>query len=165
MTPPAGRHFLQIPGPTNVPDRVLSAIAGPTIDHRGPDFSKLALEVLAGLKGVFKTESNVLVFPGSGTGAWEAALVNTLSPGDRILMYETGQFATLWCAMARKLGIEVDFISGDWLAGEPSLRLRTRLSGPYLGLPDTHAFVFHLEGMRCRHPTQRWSPPTCNPRR
>ncbi len=128
MTPPAGRHFLQIPGPTNVPDRVLSAIAGPTIDHRGPDFSKLALEVLAGLKGVFKTESNVLVFPGSGTGAWEAALVNTLSPGDRILMYETGQFATLWCAMARKLGIEVDFISGDWRRGVDPDQIEARLA-------------------------------------
>ncbi len=128
MTPPAGRHFLQIPGPTNVPDRVLSAIAGPTIDHRGPDFSELTLEVLAGLKQVFKTESNVLVFPGSGTGAWEAALVNTLSPGDRILMFETGQFATLWCAMARKLGIEVDFIPGDWRHGVDPAQIEARLA-------------------------------------
>ena len=123
MTPPAGRHFLQIPGPTNVPNRVLSAIAGPTIDHRGPDFSDLTLEVLAGLKKVFKTESNVMVFPGSGTGAWEAALVNTLSPGDRILMFETGQFATLWCAMARKLGIEVDTVSNPrGLFGEDKMK-------------------------------------------
>ena len=128
MTPPAGRHFLQIPGPTNVPNRVLSAIAGPTIDHRGPDFSSLTLEVLAGLKKVFKTESNVLVFPGSGTGAWEAALVNTLSPGDRILMFETGQFATLWCAMARKLGIEVDFIPGDWRHGVDPAQIEARLA-------------------------------------
>jgi alanine-glyoxylate transaminase/serine-glyoxylate transaminase/serine-pyruvate transaminase len=128
MTPPAGRHFLQIPGPTNVPNRVLSAIAGPTIDHRGPDFSSLTLEVLAGLKKVFKTESNVMVFPGSGTGAWEAALVNTLSPGDRILMFETGQFATLWCAMARKLGIEVDFIPGDWRHGVDPAQIEARLA-------------------------------------
>jgi alanine-glyoxylate transaminase/serine-glyoxylate transaminase/serine-pyruvate transaminase len=107
---------------------VLRAIAGPTIDHRGPGFSELTLEVLAGLKKVFKTESNVLVFPGSGTGAWEAALVNTLSPGDRILMFETGQFATLWCAMARKLGIEVDFIPGDWRHGVDPAQVEARLA-------------------------------------
>ena len=128
MTPPAGRHFLQIPGPTNVPDRVLRAISGPTIDHRGPDFSKLTFEVMDGLKKVFKTESDVLVFPGSGTGAWEAALVNTLSPGDRILMFETGQFATLWCEMARKLGLEVDFIPGDWRHGVDPAQIEARLA-------------------------------------
>ncbi|MCH7594159.1 MAG: aminotransferase class V-fold PLP-dependent enzyme [Chloroflexi bacterium] len=128
MTPPAGRHFLQIPGPTNVPDRVLRAISGPTIDHRGPDFSKLTFEVMDGLKKVFKTESDVLVFPGSGTGAWEAALVNTLSPGDRILMFETGQFATLWCAMAQKLGLEVDFIPGDWRHGVDPAQIEARLA-------------------------------------
>ncbi|MDA1257915.1 MAG: aminotransferase class V-fold PLP-dependent enzyme [Chloroflexi bacterium] len=128
MTPPAGRHFLQIPGPTNVPDRVLRAINRPTIDHRGPDFSKLTLEILDGLKKVFKTQANVLVFPASGTGAWEAALVNTLSPGDRILMFETGQFATLWCAMARKLGIEVDFIPGDWRHGVDPAQIEARLA-------------------------------------
>ncbi|MCH8235549.1 MAG: aminotransferase class V-fold PLP-dependent enzyme [Chloroflexi bacterium] len=128
MTPPAGRHFLQIPGPTNVPDRVLRAISVPTIDHRGPDFSKLTFEVMDGLKKVFKTESDVLVFPGSGTGAWEAALVNTLSPGDRILMFETGQFATLWCAMAQKLGLEVDFIPGDWRHGVDPAQIEARLA-------------------------------------
>ena len=128
MTPPAGRHFLQIPGPTNVPDRVLSAIGAPTIDHRGPDFSELTLEVLAGLKKVFKTDGNVMVFPGSGTGAWEAALVNTLSPGDRILMFETGQFSTLWCDMARKLGVEVDFIPGDWRHGVDPAQIEARLA-------------------------------------
>ena len=128
MTPPAGRHFLQIPGPTNVPDRVLRAISVPTIDHRGPDFSKLTFEVMDGLKKVFKTESDVLVFPGSGTGAWEAALVNTLSPGDRILMFETGQFATLWCEMARKLGLEVDFIPGDWRHGVDPAQIEARLA-------------------------------------
>jgi alanine-glyoxylate transaminase/serine-glyoxylate transaminase/serine-pyruvate transaminase len=114
----AGRHFLQIPGPTNVPDRVLRAIDFPTIDHRGPDFSELGKNVLAGMKRVFKsTQGEVVIYPASGTGAWEAALVNTLSPGDRVMMYETGHFATLWQKMAAKLGLEVDFIAGDWRHG------------------------------------------------
>src|SRR6478609_8764969 len=93
---PSGRHFLQIPGPTNVPDRVLRAIDRPTIDHRGPEFASLSKEVLAGLRRVFRTSKPVIVYPASGTGAWEAALANTLSPGDRVLMFETGHFATLW---------------------------------------------------------------------
>src|SRR5271157_6575034 len=101
----SGRHFLQIPGPTNVPDRVLRAMARPTIDHRGPEFSRLAREVLEGLKQVFKTTGSVVIYPSSGTGAWEAALVNTLSPGDRILMFETGHFATLWRKMAGNLSL------------------------------------------------------------
>jgi len=114
----AGRHFLQIPGPTNVPDRVLRAIDFPTIDHRGPDFAQLGKTVLAGLKRVFKsTQGEVVIYPASGTGAWEAALVNTLSPGDRVLMYETGHFATLWKSMAAKLGLEPEFIAGDWRHG------------------------------------------------
>ena len=114
----AGRHFLQIPGPTNVPDRVLRAIDFPTMDHRGPEFALLGKEVLANLKRVFKsTQGEVVIFPASGTGAWEAALVNTLSAGDRALMYETGHFATLWQKMAAKLGLEVDFIPGDWRRG------------------------------------------------
>jgi alanine-glyoxylate transaminase / serine-glyoxylate transaminase / serine-pyruvate transaminase len=118
MTRKAGRHFLQIPGPTNVPDRVLRAIDFPTMDHRGPEFAKLGKEVLAGMKRVFKsTKGEVVIYPASGTGAWEAALVNTLSPGDRVLMYETGHFATLWQKMAAKLGLEVDFIAGDWRRG------------------------------------------------
>ena len=118
MTRKAGRHFLQIPGPTNVPDRVLRAIDFPTMDHRGPEFATLGKEVLAGMKRVFKsTKSEVVIYPASGTGAWEAALVNTLSPGDRVLMYETGHFATLWQKMAAKLGLEVDFIAGDWRRG------------------------------------------------
>src|SRR5215208_5032206 len=118
MTRRAGRHFLQIPGPTNVPDRVLRAIDFPTIDHRGPDFAELGKAVLAGMKRVFKsTRSEVVIYPASGTGAWEAALVNTLSPGDRVLMYETGHFATLWQKMAAKLGLEVEFIAGDWRRG------------------------------------------------
>jgi alanine-glyoxylate transaminase/serine-glyoxylate transaminase/serine-pyruvate transaminase len=114
----AGRHFLQIPGPTNVPDRVLRAIDFPTMDHRGPDFALLGKEVLANLKRVFKsTQGEVVIYPASGTGAWEAALVNTLSAGDRVLMYETGHFATLWQKMAAKLGLEVDFMPGDWRRG------------------------------------------------
>ncbi|HWM43861.1 MAG TPA: aminotransferase class V-fold PLP-dependent enzyme [Burkholderiales bacterium] len=122
MTPPssrrAGRHFLQIPGPTNVPDRVLRAIDFPTMDHRGPEFAVLGKEVLAGMKRVFKsTQGEVVIYPASGTGAWEAALVNTLSAGERVLMYETGHFATLWQKMAAKLGLEVEFIAGDWRRG------------------------------------------------
>ncbi len=113
----SGRHFLQIPGPTNVPDRVLRAIDAPTIDHRGPDFARLGLEVLEGLRGVFKTSGPVVVYPASGTGAWEAALVNTLSPGDRVLAFETGHFATLWRAMAERLGLEVQWVEGDWRHG------------------------------------------------
>ena len=113
-----GRHFLQIPGPTNVPDRVLRAIDLPTMDHRGPEFAELGKAVLAGMKRVFKsTQGEVVIYPASGTGAWEAALVNTLSPGDRVLMYETGHFATLWQKMAAKLSLEVEFIPGDWRHG------------------------------------------------
>lgn len=114
---PTGRHFLQIPGPTNTPDRVLRAMAGPTIDHRGPQFAELGLEVLDGLKPVFGTTQPVVIYPASGTGAWEAALVNTLSPGDRVVCFETGHFATLWQEMARKLGLAVDFVPGDWRHG------------------------------------------------
>jgi alanine-glyoxylate transaminase/serine-glyoxylate transaminase/serine-pyruvate transaminase len=112
-----GRHFLQIPGPTNVPDQVLSAIARPTIDHRGPEFATLTHDVLARLAPVFGTEGPVVIFPASGTGAWEAALVNTLSGGDRVLAFETGHFATLWQRMAAKLGLAVDFVPGDWRHG------------------------------------------------
>src|SRR5512138_2650902 len=112
MPYPSGRHFLQIPGPTNVPERVLRAMAKPTIDHRGPEFSRLALEAIEGLKQVCKTSGSIVLFPSSGTGAWEAALVNTLSPGDRILMVETGHFATLWQKMAGKLGLDVEFLPG-----------------------------------------------------
>jgi alanine-glyoxylate transaminase/serine-glyoxylate transaminase/serine-pyruvate transaminase len=117
-----GRHFLQIPGPTNVPDRVLHAMAFPTIDHRGPEFSALGKEIVAGMKRVFQTHGTVVMYPSSGTGAWEAALVNTLSPGDKVLMFETGQFATLWRQMAGKLGIEIEFVPGDWRHGvDPAL--------------------------------------------
>src|SRR5256884_628727 len=122
-----GRHFLQIPGPTNVPDRVLQAIAFPTIDHRGPDFAELGKEIVAGMRRVFQTDGTVVVYPPSGTGAWEAALVNTLSPGDRVLMYETGHFATLWQKMAAKLGLEVEFIAGDWRRGADPEAIEKRL--------------------------------------
>ncbi len=123
-----GRHFLQIPGPTNVPDRVLRAIDHATIDHRGPEFQKLGQDVLGGLKHVFQTKSPVIIFPASGTGAWEAALVNTLSPGDRVLMCETGQFATLWQNMARKLGLAPEFIPGDWRHGVDAAAVEATLS-------------------------------------
>jgi alanine-glyoxylate transaminase/serine-glyoxylate transaminase/serine-pyruvate transaminase len=117
MSYPSGRHFLQVPGPTDVPDRVLRAIAAPTIDHRGPAFQALALEVLDLLGSLLATTGPVVIYPASGTGAWEAALVNTLSPGDRILAFETGYFATLWREMAGKLGLVVDFVPGDWRHG------------------------------------------------
>ena len=107
----AGRHFLQIPGPTPVPDRILRAMDMPVIDHRGPDFQKLGRRVLDGIKTVFKTASPVVIYPSSGTGAWEAALTNVLSPGDTVLMYETGHFATLWKSMAVKLGLKPDQVS------------------------------------------------------
>jgi len=127
MTRAAGRHFLQIPGPTNVPDRVLRAIDFPTMDHRGPDFGVLGKEVLAGMKRVFQTAGHVVIYPASGTGAWEAALVNTLSPGDRVLMVETGHFATLWQKMAKKLGLEPEFIAGDWRSGADPRVIEARL--------------------------------------
>jgi alanine-glyoxylate transaminase/serine-glyoxylate transaminase/serine-pyruvate transaminase len=121
-SPHTGRHFLQIPGPTNVPDRVLQAIAMPTIDHRGTEFALLGQEIIARMKRVFQTEDNVVVYPSSGTGAWEAALLNTLSPGDRVLMFETGHFATLWRQMATRLGLEIEFVPGDWRHGaDPAL--------------------------------------------
>jgi alanine-glyoxylate transaminase/serine-glyoxylate transaminase/serine-pyruvate transaminase len=124
---PAGRHFLQIPGPTNVPDRVLRAIDRPTMDHRGPDFAILGKDVLEGMKRIFRTRHPVIIYPASGTGAWEAALVNTLSPGDKVLMAETGHFASLWNKMARKLGIEVELIPGDWRHGADHDEIRKRL--------------------------------------
>jgi alanine-glyoxylate transaminase/serine-glyoxylate transaminase/serine-pyruvate transaminase len=123
----SGRHFLQIPGPTNVPDRVLRAIDLPTMDHRGPEFAALGHEVLDGLKLVFKTAQPVVIYPASGTGAWEAALVNTLSPRDKVLMFETGHFATLWHKMATKLGLVTEFIPTDWRRGADAAVLEARL--------------------------------------
>jgi alanine-glyoxylate transaminase/serine-glyoxylate transaminase/serine-pyruvate transaminase len=124
----AGRHFLQIPGPTNVPDRVLRAIDFPTMDHRGPEFSDLGKGVLAGMKRVFKsTQGEVVIYPASGTGAWEAALVNSLSAGERVLMAETGHFATLWQKLATRLGLEVEFLPGDWRHGADPEAIEKRL--------------------------------------
>ena len=128
MTTPASRHFLQIPGPTNVPDRILRAIERPTIDHRGAEFGRLGEQVLSGLREVFRTRGNVLIFPSSGTGAWEAALVNTLSPGDTVLMSETGHFSTLWSEMARRLGLTVEVLDGDWRTGADPARIEARLA-------------------------------------
>jgi alanine-glyoxylate transaminase/serine-glyoxylate transaminase/serine-pyruvate transaminase len=128
----SGRHFLQIPGPTNVPDRILRAIDHPTIDHRGPEFQALAIKVLADLRPVFQTRSPVVIYPASGTGAWEAALVNTLSPGDQVLMCETGHFATLWKKMAEKLGLNPIFLGGfeegSWRRGADSGAIEARLA-------------------------------------
>jgi alanine-glyoxylate transaminase/serine-glyoxylate transaminase/serine-pyruvate transaminase len=125
---PAGRHFLQIPGPTNVPDRVLRAIDRPTIDHRGPEFQRLGKEVLEGIKRIFQTKNPVIIYPASGTGAWEAALVNTLSPRDKVLMAETGHFAALWHKMAKKLSLDVELIPGDWRHGADHAAIEKRLA-------------------------------------
>ncbi len=122
-----GRHFLQIPGPTNTPLPVLAAIAKPTIDHRGPEFALLGLEVLTGIRAVFKTTQPVIIYPTSGTGAWEAALVNTLSPGDHVLMYETGWFSTLWSKMTKALGLDAEIIKGDWRSGVDANAIEERL--------------------------------------
>ncbi|HEU0158479.1 MAG TPA: aminotransferase class V-fold PLP-dependent enzyme, partial [Hyphomicrobiaceae bacterium] len=123
----AGRHFLQIPGPTPVPDRILRAMDMPVIDHRGPEFKALGLRVLAGIKSIFKTSEHVFIYPSSGTGAWEAALVNTLSPGDKVLMYETGHFASLWHKLALKLGLEPELIGSDWRSGVDAEAIEARL--------------------------------------
>jgi len=123
-----GRHFLQIPGPTNIPDRVLRAIGRPIIDHRGAEFAKLATEVLEGLRSIFQTSSILVMYPASGTGAWEAALVNTLSPGDRVLVFETGHFSQLWGQLAQKMGFQVECVPGSWRAGAASAELESRLN-------------------------------------
>jgi alanine-glyoxylate transaminase / serine-glyoxylate transaminase / serine-pyruvate transaminase len=128
VTTHTGRHFLQIPGPTNVPDGVLRAMAAPTIDHRGPEFAALTLRLLDAIKPVFGTTGPVVIYPASGTGAWEAALVNTLSPGDRVLCFETGHFATLWKSMASGLGLDVDFVPGDWRHGADPQIVQERLA-------------------------------------
>jgi len=128
MARTAGRHFLQIPGPTNVPDRILRAIDRPTIDHRGPEFAELGKAVLAGMKRIFRSASGeVVIYPASGTGAWEAALANTLSPGDVVLMAETGQFAVLWRKLAERLGLKPEFLPGDWRHGADPAAIEQRL--------------------------------------
>ena len=123
-----GRHFLHIPGPSPLPDRVLRAMDTPIIDHRGPEFAKLAKKCLDGIKTIFKTTNPVIIYTATGTGAWEAALVNTLSPGDKVLMVETGHFATLWRQMAARWGIEVDFMPGDWRHGADPAAIEARLA-------------------------------------
>lgn len=137
-----GWHFLQLPGPSNVPERIRAAMARPTIDHRGPEFAALARELLSDLQWVFRTEHPVIVFPASGSGAWEAALVNTLSPGDRVLMFETGQFGLGWAEVARRFGLEVDVVPGDWRRGaDPALvegRLAADQAHEYRALAVVH---------------------------
>ena len=123
----AGRHFLQIPGPTNVPDRVLRAMDYPTIDHRGPQFAEIGVKCLAGMKTIFKTDSHAVIYPASGTGAWESALVNTLQEGDLVLMIETGHFASLWHKMASRLGLETEFLATDWRRGVDPQQVEDRL--------------------------------------
>ncbi len=123
----SGRHFLQIPGPTNVPDRILRAIDYPTMDHRGPEFGPMGLEIIEGLKHVFQTQQPVVIYPASGTGAWEAALVNAFSPGDKVLMVETGHFASLWQKMAGKFGLNVELIATDWRQGADPAAIEEKL--------------------------------------
>src|SRR2546423_14004453 len=123
-----GRHFLQIPGPSPVPERVLRAMDMPVIDHRSAEFGELGRTVLEGSQKIFQTAGPVVIFPSSGTGAWEAAIVNTLSPGDKVLMVETGHFATLWRQMAARFGIEVDFLAGDWRHGADPAAIEARLA-------------------------------------
>jgi alanine-glyoxylate transaminase/serine-glyoxylate transaminase/serine-pyruvate transaminase len=125
----AGRHFLQIPGPSNVPDRILRAMDYPVMDHRGPAFADVGKKALEGMKTIFRTEGRVVIYPSSGTGAWEAALVNTLSPGDTVLMYETGHFAMLWKKLAEKLGLNPVFIEGDWRSGADASAIEEHLRG------------------------------------
>jgi len=128
MSYSSGRQFVQLPGPTNVPERVLRAISRPTIDHRGPEFARLGLEVLEGMKEIFQTTGRVVIFPSSGSGAWEGALTNTLSPGDKILMFEVGQFAALWIQVAQKLGLDVDVVPTDWRHGVDPQVVEAKLS-------------------------------------
>jgi alanine-glyoxylate transaminase/serine-glyoxylate transaminase/serine-pyruvate transaminase len=124
----AGRHFLQIPGPTNVPDRVLRAMDRPVVDHRGAEFAKMAAEVLESVKAVFQTAGPVVIYPSSGTGAWEAAVVNTLSPGDRVLMFETGHFSQLWRQVVERFGVTVDYLPGNWRSGAKGADLESWLN-------------------------------------
>jgi alanine-glyoxylate transaminase / serine-glyoxylate transaminase / serine-pyruvate transaminase len=126
-----GRHFLQIPGPTNVPDRVLRAIDRPVIDHRGPEFAQLGIKVLESIRPLFQTTGPVVIYPASGTGAWEAAIVNTLSAGDRVLMFETGHFSLLWRQVAERFRINVEYVPGDWRSGASAAELESRLSSDH----------------------------------
>ena len=139
VAPRSGRHFLQIPGPTNVPDRILRAMDRPTIDHRGPEFARLTAEIFAGIGQVFGTPGPVIIFPSSGTGAWEAAIVNTLKPGDRVLMFETGHFAMLWKKLAERFGLAVDFVAGDWRHGVDPEVVESRLAEDRRSSPGASA--------------------------
>ena len=157
MVSTGGRHFLQIPGPTNVPDRVLRAMSAPTIDHRGPEFAALVRDLLPALRPVFGTDDPVVIFPSSGTGAWEAALVNTLSPGAKVLASETGHFSTLWAELARRLGLRVDMIAGDWRHGADPDAIGERLAADP-GHQITAVCVVHNEtstGVTSRIPEVR----------
>lgn len=140
----SGRHFLQIPGPTNVPDRILRAIDRPVIDHRSPQFAKLATEVLEGIKNIFQTKSPVIMYPASGSGGWEAAIVNTLSAGDRVLLFETGHFSQLWRQQVERFGIEVEYIAGSWRKGADPSELEARLSSD-IGHTFKAVLVVHNE--------------------
>lgn len=133
MTVRRGRHFLQIPGPSNSPDRVLNAIGQPTMDHRGPDFAVMGRQILGDIRKIFQTEQPVIIYPSSGTGAWEAALVNLFNPGDKLLMVETGQFASLWRELAERLGYEAEFIEGDWRSGVRPEQVEARLKADSAG--------------------------------
>ncbi len=137
-----GRHFLQIPGPTNTPDRILRAMAAPTIDHRGPEFAELGREVLDGLKTVFQTQSPVVIYPASGSGAWEASLVNTLSPGDAVLAFDIGEFSKNWADVARRLGLDVELMPGTWRRGVDPDEVGERLARDLATLAT-------LESRRC----------------
>jgi len=130
-----GRHFLQIPGPTNVPDRVLRAIDSPVLDHRGPEFAKLGMEVLENIRPIFQTTGSVIIYPASGSGAWEAAVVNTLSPGDRVLMFESGHFSLLWRQVAERFGLKVEYAPGNWRSGVAASEVEARL-----GSDQQHTF-------------------------
>ena len=163
MTVHTGRHFLQIPGPTNVPDRVLRAMDMPTMDHRGPEFAELGHAVLAAMQRVFRTKQPVIIYPSSGTGAWEAAIVNTLSPGDKVLMAETGQFAVLWRGIADKFKLDVDFLPGDWRHGADLEQIEAQLAADRAAQDQGGDGRAQRDLDRLRHPSAR-SPQDHRPR-
>src|ERR1700688_1834520 len=153
----SGHHFLQIPGPTNVPDRILRAMDRPVVDHRGSEFALVGKEVLEGMKKIVQTKSPVIIYPASVTGAWEAAIVNTLSPGDRVLLFETGHFSYLWRGVAEKFGIQVDYVPGNWRRGASAAELESRLAAD-LGHAIKAVLVVHNEtstGVTSRIPELR----------
>ncbi len=155
MTLHTGRHFLQIPGPTNVPDRVLRAMDMPTLDHRGPEFAELRHAVLAGCQRIFRTKQPVIIYPASGTGAWEAAIVNTLSPGDKVLMAETGQFAVLWRGIAERFRLDVEFLPTDWRRGADVAEIEARLAADRGHKIKAVCVVAQRDLDQLRHPSAR----------